>query len=203
MNEKFFSLPKEKQDRIINAALSVFAQNGYKHGSTDDIAAQAGISKGLLFHYFQNKKELYGYLYEYSIRVTGSLMKQRDVFATDDFFDMCIASSHAKTEIMKEYPYVYDFVLGAYYNRDIPAVSRTTQATTDDGMQAVLALIDRTKFKDGVDVETVLRLVVSYAEGLMYSCQREGAQHDLDRLCSQFDATMELLRAAFYKEEFL
>ena len=48
MNEKFFDLKKEKQDRMINAALKVFASNGYKHASTDDIVTEAGISKGLL-----------------------------------------------------------------------------------------------------------------------------------------------------------
>ena len=37
MNEKFFDLKKEKQDRMINAALKVFAINGYQKASTDDI----------------------------------------------------------------------------------------------------------------------------------------------------------------------
>ena len=50
MNEKFFDLKKEKQDRMINAALKVFALNGYRHASTDDIVREAAISKGLLFH---------------------------------------------------------------------------------------------------------------------------------------------------------
>ena len=50
MNDKFFDLKKDKQDRIINAALQVFALNGYRHASTDDIVKLASISKGLLFH---------------------------------------------------------------------------------------------------------------------------------------------------------
>ena len=40
---------------MINAALKIFAKNGYAHASTDDIVKEAGISKGLLFHYFINK----------------------------------------------------------------------------------------------------------------------------------------------------
>ena len=57
MNEKFFDLKKEKQDRMINAALKVFALNGYRHASTDDIVREAAISKGLLFHYFETSWE--------------------------------------------------------------------------------------------------------------------------------------------------
>ena len=52
MNSKFFDIKKEKQDRIINAALKIFAMQGYRHGSTDDIVKEAAISKGLLFHYY-------------------------------------------------------------------------------------------------------------------------------------------------------
>ena len=73
MNDKFFSLPEEKQQNIINAAMEVFACHDYKHASTDLIASKAGISKGLLFYYFHNKKELYLYLYDY---IKELLMKE-------------------------------------------------------------------------------------------------------------------------------
>ena len=57
MNQKFFALSKEKQMRIINAGMEYFGKYGYKKAVTDDIANKAGISKGLLFHYFDNKKK--------------------------------------------------------------------------------------------------------------------------------------------------
>ena len=68
MNSKFFDLKKEKQDRIINAALKIFALQGYRHGSTDDIVREAAISKGLLFHYFGSKLGVYRFVYDYSVR---------------------------------------------------------------------------------------------------------------------------------------
>ena len=68
MNEKFFDLKKEKQDRMINAALKLFAENGYRRASTDDMVKEAGISKGLLFHYFGSKLGLYEFVYDYSVK---------------------------------------------------------------------------------------------------------------------------------------
>ena len=56
MNERFFSLPAEKQQAIINAGYRVFSQNSYKNSPVSEIADAAGISKSLLFHYFHNKK---------------------------------------------------------------------------------------------------------------------------------------------------
>ena len=68
MNPKFFDVKKEKQDAIINACLKVFAENGYKKASTDVIVKTAGISKGLLFHYFESKKGAYEFIYDYSVK---------------------------------------------------------------------------------------------------------------------------------------
>lgn len=68
MNEKFFDLKKEKQDRMINAALKAFALSGYRHASTDDIVREAAISNGLLFHYFESKLGVYAFVYDYSVR---------------------------------------------------------------------------------------------------------------------------------------
>ena len=64
MNEKFFSLPLDKQEKIINAGFRVFSQNSYKKSPMSEIASEAGISKSLLFHYFRNKKELYLFLWD-------------------------------------------------------------------------------------------------------------------------------------------
>jgi AcrR family transcriptional regulator len=90
LNEKFFELSKEKQDRILNAALKFFAANGYHLALTDEIARTAGISKGLLFHYFKNKQELLQYSYEYSVRFLREKMREKNVQAEKDFFRMMI-----------------------------------------------------------------------------------------------------------------
>ena len=57
--EKFEELSQEKQRRIIDAGMEVFGRNEYKKANTEDIAAKAGISKGLLFYYFKDKKSFY------------------------------------------------------------------------------------------------------------------------------------------------
>ena len=55
----FDALPENRREAIANAALETFGRNDYKSASTEAIARRAGISKGLLFFYFKNKKELY------------------------------------------------------------------------------------------------------------------------------------------------
>jgi AcrR family transcriptional regulator len=50
--------PEEVRERIVNAAIKVFAAHGFFRAPTDLIAREAGVSKGLLFWYFRSKDEL-------------------------------------------------------------------------------------------------------------------------------------------------
>src|SRR5690625_2944362 len=48
-----------KEREILNAAEEVFSQYGYENTKMDDIAAKLGISKGLVYFYFNSKENLY------------------------------------------------------------------------------------------------------------------------------------------------
>lgn len=48
----------EKQEKILNAALALFAEEGYKSTSTSKVAKRAGVSEGLIFRHFTNKEGL-------------------------------------------------------------------------------------------------------------------------------------------------
>ena len=86
MNDRFFLLPEEKQQAILNAGYRVFSENAFRNSPMSEIAAEAGISKSLLFHYFHNKKEFYFYLWENSAQVTTRLLTEYGCFETGDFF---------------------------------------------------------------------------------------------------------------------
>ena len=47
------------KERILNVAIEEFAQNGYKGASTNIICQKANISKGLLYHYYNSKENIY------------------------------------------------------------------------------------------------------------------------------------------------
>ncbi|MEQ8245610.1 helix-turn-helix domain-containing protein [Fulvivirga sp.] len=47
-----------KKENILSTALELFAQEGFKATSTSKLAAQAGVSEGLIFRHFRNKEGL-------------------------------------------------------------------------------------------------------------------------------------------------
>lgn len=55
---RFEMLRQSSKERIENAALELFAHNGYGHTSISQIAKAAGISKGLMYNYYESKEDL-------------------------------------------------------------------------------------------------------------------------------------------------
>jgi len=50
---------REARDELLTAALRVFARRGYRDAGVDEIAAEAGYSKGALYWHFSGKQELF------------------------------------------------------------------------------------------------------------------------------------------------
>ena len=50
--------PDERPRELLDAALAVFSQHGYRNTRLDDVAEAAGVTKGAIYHYFDTKEEL-------------------------------------------------------------------------------------------------------------------------------------------------
>ena len=49
----------ERREQILQAALKVFARKGMAAAKISDIAAEAGLSHGLVYHYFKSKEDIF------------------------------------------------------------------------------------------------------------------------------------------------
>ncbi len=48
-----------RRREILVAAANVFARDGYASASLDDVAAQIGVTKGVIYYYFRSKEEIF------------------------------------------------------------------------------------------------------------------------------------------------
>lgn len=60
--QTFYNLSQEKKDKITNSAIEEFSCNTFSNASITKIAQNSGISKGSMYQYFEDKKELYKYV---------------------------------------------------------------------------------------------------------------------------------------------
>ena len=57
--------PSESRERILAAAVSVFARKGFQRASLDEIAAEAELTKGAIYWHFRSKNDLFTSLLQY------------------------------------------------------------------------------------------------------------------------------------------
>jgi len=60
----FFNLPEEKRAAICRVGIAEFARYSYDSASINRIIASAGIAKGSFYQYFEDKRDLFLYLWE-------------------------------------------------------------------------------------------------------------------------------------------
>ncbi len=205
MNQKFFDLPEEKQQRIINSALTVFSKYDYKKASTDEIVRLAGISKGLLFHYFSDKKTLYLFLLQYS---SDFLIKEMSAFhdyQENDFFQILVDAQMCKMKVLSVHPHLMVFLTKAYLE-DSESVKNNAalnfSSIIEESSKRFLQRADTQKFQEGVAPKQVLDIILWMSDGYMRSRTPEQLSH-LEALNDEYLAYLEVLRQHFYKPEYI
>jgi AcrR family transcriptional regulator len=74
--EQVGKIRQEKMGLIMETSLELFAENGFHATSISQIAKKAGISKGLIYNYFESKNELLDALIEHGF---DSIFKNFDI----------------------------------------------------------------------------------------------------------------------------
>lgn len=154
---------------MINAALKIFAINGYKHASTDDIVKEAGISKGLLFHYFDSKIGVYSFLYDYSARyMTLELSSAVDPSETS-YMEIRRQMEAARMQTLKTYPYMELFLKTASTETVDEALEATKAAkeSYSDSIAQVLSKADMEPIESAKNSREFLRMLDYTTEGIM------------------------------------
>ncbi len=200
MNEKFFDLKKEKQDRMINAALKVFALNGYKHASTDTIVAEAEISKGLLFHYFGNKLGLYAFIYDYSVRFM-KLELTNGVNESKDYFELRRQIELSKMQVLKSYPYMQHF-LDRCKSEDVSEALTATleqREIISQTYEEIMSRVDKSLFAADVDYEKLDSMLEYTIKGLMNERFGEAAFNP-EMLYEEISDYLDMMKKLVYRK---
>ena len=105
--EAFERLPPEKRDTIVQSGIRIFAKMAYAEASTDQITRDAGISKGLLFHYFGSKRAFYLHCLRVALE---RLITLTSPHREGDFFALLFASMDDKLRQCANFPTETHFV---------------------------------------------------------------------------------------------
>ena len=203
MNEKFFSLPQEKQQKIINAGYRVFSQNSYKNSPMNEIAAEAGISKSLLFHYFRNKKELYFFLWDKCAEKTIEVLTQYGCYSQGDLFESMERGMRAKMEIIRQYPDMANFTIRAFYEKDVEisaAIQESYHRYFNLKEDRTRVNLDPAQFIPGLDISQMYREMYWASEGYLWEMVQRG-NVDMKQMERDFTGLIEFWKSIYLRKE--
>ena len=203
MNERFFSLPAEKRQAILNAGYRVFSQNSYKNSPMSEIAGAAGISKSLLFHYFRNKKELYLFLWDNCAETTIEFLSRYGCYDQTDLFESMERGMRAKMEIIRLYPDMGSFVIKAFYEKDAEicaAIQESYHKYFNLKADRTRLNLDPAQFLPGLDVAMMYREMYWAAEGYLWEMVQRG-DVNVDQMEKDFGKLMAFWKSVYLRKE--
>ncbi len=154
----------EKEQKIMDAALKLFVERGFHGTSTAEIAKNAGVATGTLFHYFKTKEELINHLYFYT---KDSLLNEVKEF----YDDKKSLKENLKALWLKfvyfsiDNPYKFQFILTFHCSPYITSLTKEQVETRTEDMLGV--------YKRGIEKHEIkeisFELVIEYFWGNVVS----------------------------------
>ncbi|MGM0867497.1 MAG: TetR/AcrR family transcriptional regulator [Bacillota bacterium] len=206
MSSPFFKLNPEKQQRIINATMKEFALKGYKHASTNEIVKEANIGKGRLFHYFNSKKELYLFLYDYMVRILQEKLVEKIDWNEKDIFSRIQQSAVIKLNISSHYPELFQFLLSAsseaaeevkheleHRNKQLAQIGTLVK-------HDLFKDVDISKFKEDIDIKAGIEIISWTVESFSTrEANKSLKEFDSERIITDMEVYLNVLKKCFYK----
>lgn len=195
----------EKKERLIISAMEEFGNNQFAKASTNNIVKNAGISKGLLFHYFENKEALYNYLIEFALKTISEPITKEIGLEDRDIIRRLQRISDLKIRIIHKYPSLLNFSKTMFIGMDYEAIFKFIQKYhTIPLNDYYTANIDTTMFKEDIDVTLAVKTIQYTFERISEDVVQQrnmGIEPDIDAVLKEISTFLAHFRRIYYKEE--
>ena len=206
--DTYFNLEQEKQERIMNAAKSEFANKGYHKTSIQDISKKADISKGSMYQYFRNKQELFVYIIKQGLDLKFHHMyKVIEDYKGSSFYNLLEELLKVGIQIGRDNPDLYK--ISQFMNNNLPAgvteeLSKIINVEAmikyrqfmNDLLQKAIAIGEVRKDLD-VDmifflIDSIIRIFGEYIKDDLYNMKDEDIQNYIKQVISILKDGIEL-----------
>lgn len=135
---------EERRQQILDAAITVFARNGYAGAGTADIAEAAGIGEPTIYRYFPNKVELYTATVKYC---SDEIMKAWEQIAEEnqDPLNALLSLGQWYHQSMQERPDILRLRFRSQLDVTAPELMEWARATQGEFREFVHRLFVRAK----------------------------------------------------------
>ena len=154
----------QTKENLLKAALAMYAKKGYHKTTVDEIAAEAGLSTGIAYRYFKNKKDILLSVINYGAENIGSIAQIEYNDCPDAIADI---HSYLRNvligfeELHAKYHDIHEELEGLQHTD--PDVRKLYNNITSEKMETVIDTL-RDQFGDSSDIREKAYLAVGIME---------------------------------------
>src|SRR5437762_7322667 len=192
----------DRPSQILDAALACFAKHGFHQASMHDISAEAGISVGLIYRYFQNKEAVISAMADRHKKEIGEVLEQARLAPTLLESLEILFTAHCCENSKVQSAFVVDLYAEASRNPQVADLVRDVLQTAMDGVTDLIARSPEAKdTTHGLTPEELSELIFAVARGmLMRDVLQPQGLPEAERRTRQLEVTRRLWRLLFNLE---
>ncbi|WP_158540630.1 TetR/AcrR family transcriptional regulator [Romboutsia weinsteinii] len=184
MKEKESSIDAKK--KILNIALEEFAHNGYQATSTNVICKKAEVSKGLLYHYYGSKENMYLavarhviYNFKENIKIHIQDSNKKGIDYISEYFN-------SKFEFFGENPLYSKIIVNLVLNNTIEDARKIANEFEDYNNTLLYEVIKSIDFNPKFDREKAFELILMIGSKLEEKHMKDIECKDKDIVIEEF-----------------
>ncbi|MGL6198039.1 MAG: TetR/AcrR family transcriptional regulator [Lachnospiraceae bacterium] len=161
----------EKKQKLIEAGIKLFSENSYTTTTIAELAKEAGVSVGIVYRYFSDKKDIL--LDGMDVVMVGfkELFRQQMVITPDttikDFLNQYLAVSY-QTQGITSPVFFNELIAMAYTDSDIAEkFTQLRMVLKDLFSSTIFQLVDIPEYPDD-KIDMVLNLLTNYNHKVVY-----------------------------------
>jgi TetR/AcrR family transcriptional regulator, repressor for uid operon len=193
----------DRPAQILEAALACFAKRGFHQTSMHDISAEAGISVGLIYRYFENKEAVISAMADrYKKEITEMLARARQAPTLLESLEILFTVHCRENEPRLVSAFVVDLYAEASRNPQVADLVRDILQTSMEGVKNLIARSPEARTAaNGLEPGELAELIFAAARGmLMLDVLQPQDMTAAERRARQQEVTRRLWRVLFKPE---
>ncbi len=156
-------LDQTKKEKIMSASLEEFSEFGFDKASTDRVSQRAKVSKGLIFHYFGSKENLYMTTMNKCINDVFEEFNNIE-FPDTDFMSKLIKMTEIKYNFFIKHPQHYKLIVNGFYDSPKKLRKKLEQRYSElkqVGFDIFVDMIKELPIRKGISVDEIVLMIMS------------------------------------------
>lgn len=168
----------DRRTQILEAAMVCFAKRGFHQASMHDISAEAGISVGLIYRYFENKEAVISAMADRHKReIQDLLLRARQATTLLESLEILFTAHCCENSPQIQSAFVVDLYAEAARNPQVAELVRDVLTTAMDGVTDVIARSPEMQdLPHSLQAHEITELIFATARGMMMRDVLESSQ---------------------------